>query len=436
MKKNTRQYLDNLGIETLTPMQDEVLAQFPNNKDLVVLSPTGSGKTLAFLLPVLEMLDENMEGIQAVIISPTRELALQIEDVFKKCKTNFKINITYGGHSMRTEKQSLTVEPTVLVATPGRLCDHLNKGTVQLDRLKCIVLDEFDKSLEMGFQNEMGYIIEATPKSIKTILSSATSLDDIPKFTGIENPKWINFLNELKPELTLKKVIYGEEEKLPKLFELICSLPNEATLIFCNHRDACIRICEHLQEMGIPALPFHGAMEQPDRERSLIRFRNGSANYLVATDLAARGLDIPDIGTVIHYQMPQKIDSFTHRNGRTARMMEKGQAILFQEEGRNLPLYIEKEIAEFKIKQNSTLPDWPSWDTIYFSGGKKEKINKIDLVGFLIQKGELQKEEIGLITVVDHWSYVAVKADKIKDVIHRIRQEKIKGKRLKIELSR
>jgi len=183
MKKNTRQYLDNLGIETLTPMQDEVLAQFPNNKDLVVLSPTGSGKTLAFLLPVLEMLDENMEGIQAVIISPTRELALQIEDVFKKCKTNFKINITYGGHSMRTEKQSLTVEPTVLVATPGRLCDHLNKGTVQLDRLKCIVLDEFDKSLEMGFQNEMGYIIEATPKSIKTILSSATSLDDIPKFT-------------------------------------------------------------------------------------------------------------------------------------------------------------------------------------------------------------------------------------------------------------
>ncbi|MFA7273131.1 MAG: DEAD/DEAH box helicase [Crocinitomicaceae bacterium] len=436
MKEKTRQYLDNLGIETLTPMQTDVLEQFPNCNDLVILSPTGSGKTLAFLLPILEMLDENMEGLQAVIISPTRELALQIEDVFKKCKTNFKINITYGGHSMRTEKQSLSVEPTVLVATPGRLCDHLDKGTVQLDRVKCVVLDEFDKSLEMGFQEEMGYIIDATPKSIKTILSSATNLEVIPAFTGIENPVHINFLNELIPALTLRKVIYGEEEKLPKLFELICSLPNESTIIFCNHRDACIRICEHLQEMGVPALPFHGAMEQPDRERSLIRFRNGSANYLVATDLAARGLDIPDIGTVIHYQMPQKIDSFIHRNGRTARMLEKGQAVVFQEDGKQLPEYIETKIPLFPLADKITLPDWPAWDTIYFSGGKKEKINKIDLVGFLIQKGGIQKDEIGLITVQDHWSYVAVKADKIKEVIRLIRQEKIKGKRLKIELSR
>ncbi|MDG1859841.1 MAG: helicase-related protein, partial [Emcibacteraceae bacterium] len=236
--------------------------------------------------------------------------------------------------------------------------------------------------------------------------------------------------------LTLQKVTYGEEEKLPRLFETICSLPNEPTMIFCNHREATERICEHLQEMGVPALAFHGAMEQQDRERTLIRFRNGSANYLVSTDLAARGLDIPEIGTVIHYQLPHKEDGFIHRNGRTARMMEKGLALVLTEEGKNLPDYINQTISEFNQREEIQLPENPNWDTLYFSGGKKDKINKIDIVGFLAKKGGLQKGEIGLITVLDHWSFVAISREKINSILPVIINEKVKGKKLRIDIAR
>ncbi len=436
MKEATKEYINNLGFEALTEMQQSVFEAFPNTKDLVLLSPTGSGKTVAFLLPILEQIDPTIEGIQALIVSPTRELAIQIEEVSRKCKSPHKINVVYGGHSMRTEKQNLSVQPTILVATPGRLCDHIDKETVDFENLRFLVLDEFDKSLEMGFQEEVGYIIEQTPRSIKTILSSATNLEEIPTFTEIENPKEINFLSEMQPALSLKKVSYEEEEKLPKLFETLCSLPNEPTIIFCNHREATMRICEHLQNMGVPALSFHGAMEQQDRERTLIRFRNGSANYLVSTDLAARGLDIPEIGTVIHYQLPHKEDGFVHRNGRTARMLEKGQALILTEKGRDLPDYMDNSIPEFEQNESITLPKPPKWETLYFSGGKKEKINKIDLVGFLGHKGGLKKDEIGLIIVLDHWSFVAVDRKKAKEILQTVRNEKIKGKKLKIAIAR
>lgn len=436
MKESTKEYIANLGFEQLTEMQESVFEAFPKNKDVVLYSPTGSGKTVAFLLPLLENIDANATCIQGLIISPTRELALQIETVGRKCSSEHKFNVVYGGHSMRTEKQSLTVEPSILVATPGRLCDHIEKGTVNLENLQFLVLDEFDKSLEMGFQEEVGYIIDHTPRSVRAILSSATSLEEIPSLTGITNPFEINFLDDIKVKLTLQKVTYGEEEKLPRLFETICSLPNGPTMIFCNHREATERICEHLQEMGVPALAFHGAMEQQDRERTLIRFRNGSANYLISTDLAARGLDIPEIGTVIHYQLPHKEDGFIHRNGRTARMMEKGLALVLTEEGKNLPDYIDQTISEFTQAEEVQLPENPNWDTLYFSGGKKDKINKIDIVGFLAKKGGLQKDEIGLITVLDHWAFVAINREKINSILPIIISEKVKGKKLKIDIAR
>lgn len=436
MKEGTKKYISNLGFDALTEMQLAVFEAFPKTKDLVLLSPTGSGKTVAFLLPILEQIDPSIPGIQALIVSPTRELALQIEEVSRKCKSPHKINVVYGGHSMQTEKKNLSVLPTILVATPGRLCDHIDKETLDFENLRFLVLDEFDKSLEMGFQEEVGYIIEQTPRSIKTLLSSATNLEEIPAFTEIKDPFEVNFLDGLQPELTVKRVTYEEEEKLPRLFETLCSLPNEPTIIFCNHRDATERICEHLQEMGVPALAFHGAMEQQDRERTLIRFRNGSANYLVSTDLAARGLDIPDIGTVIHYQLPHKVDAFTHRNGRTARMKEKGQALILSEAGKNLLDYMDNSIPEFKQNDEIVLPSQPKWETLYFSGGKKEKINKIDIVGFLGHKGGLKKDEIGLITVLDHWSFVAVSRSKAKDILETVSQEKIKGKKLKMAIAR
>ncbi|MFT7344566.1 MAG: ATP-dependent RNA helicase DeaD [Lentimonas sp.] len=435
MDTTAKSYIKNLGFESLTDMQDAIYDEAKSGKDIVLLSPTGSGKTLGFLLPLIERLDKNISGVQALIVSPTRELALQIEDVFKQLKTPFKVNLVYGGHSIRTEKQSLTEPPALLIGTPGRLCDHIGRETIDFSQLKCLVLDEFDKSLEMGFQDDMGYIIDTLP-SHQTILSSATFLDDIPGFVGVKEPVEVNFLKESQPAVKQWQVSYEEDQKVEKLVEVICAIPAGRTIVFCNHREATERVCEHLNDMGIPAIAFHGAMEQDERERTIIKFRNGTAYYLIATDLAARGLDIPEIETVIHYQLPHKEAVLTHRNGRTARMNGEGNALIFlSNESKQLD-YIPTDLPEYKLPKNGSLPEFPQWETIYFSGGKKDKVNKIDLVGFLMQKGKLKKDEVGLITVLDYTSFVAVKESEIKQLMGRIKGEKVKGKKLKIQIAR
>lgn len=427
---------EKLQIQEMNQMQKSTFQASENEQDIILLSPTGSGKTLAFLFPLLRNLQKDISGIQAIIMVPARELALQIEQVFKNMGTDFKVTICYGGHDKKIEINNLTQAPAVLIGTPGRIAYHLKNNNFEPKTIKTLVLDEFDKALELGFEEDMNFIINSLKNISQRFLTSATAMDNIPKFVGLENEKTINFLKlgEAKPNIQLKKVITIPEEKLETLFKLICKIGNKRTLIFCNHRDAVDRISELLREKGIDRETFHGGMEQDERERALLKFRNDSTRILITTDLASRGLDIPEVESIVHYQLPPKEDAFIHRNGRTARMHAKGFAYLIMTEEENFP-FIKGNTPEQNITENYRIPAKTPFHTIYISAGKKDKVNKVDIVGYLIKKGELSKDDIGIIEVKDTTSYVAVVRNKVKDVLKKLANEKLKGKKIKMEIA-
>jgi superfamily II DNA/RNA helicase len=428
----------NLGIESLNEMQEMAQDAILNDANILLLSPTGSGKTLAFLLPIFEMLQPEINTVQCLILVPSRELGLQIEQVWKKMGTDYKVNVCYGGHSIDTEIKNLSNPPAVLIGTPGRIADHIDRGTFTTDKILTLVLDEFDKSLQLGFHEQMSFIISKLSKLNKRILVSATSDIEIPKYTRVVNPTVLDFIptEEANSNLTLKMVVSKDKDKINSLFNLICSLKSEAAIIFCNHRDAAERISDTLNEKGIYSTYYHGGMDQDERERALIQFRNGSVSYLVTTDLAARGLDIPEMKHVIHYHLPSKEDEFTHRNGRTARMLASGTAYIVAHESEKKMEYLDDKMAVLNVENTTTLPKAPEFQTIYVSGGKKNKLNKIDIVGFFSQKGKLEKGDLGLIEVKDFISFAAVKSKKVKEFLGNIRDEKMKGKKFKIEVAR
>ena len=440
MKKNINfnNILINLGIKNLNEMQVAAQETILNNNNILLLSPTGSGKTLAFLLPIFEMLQPEILSVQTLILVPSRELGLQIEQVWKKMGTLYKINVCYGGHSIETEIKNLTNPPAVLIGTPGRIADHIERGTFRVDKIQTLILDEFDKSLQLGFHEQMSFIIGKLSKLNKRILVSATSDIEIPKYTGVINPTIIDFIpsEEEKSNLSTKLIISKEKDKIVSLINLICTLKSESAIIFCNHRDASERISDTLCEKGIYATYYHGGMNQDERERALIQFRNGSVSYLITTDLAARGLDIPEMKHVIHYHLPSKEDEFTHRNGRTARMLSSGTAYIIHNETEKKLDYIDYGMKISLIENAVTLPKPPHFQTVYVSGGKKNKINKIDIVGFFSQKGKLEKSDLGLIEVKDFISFAAVKFNKVQELLKNISEEKMKGKKFKIEIAR
>ncbi len=428
----------NLGIDQLNEMQVQAQESILNDSNVLLLSPTGSGKTLAFLLPLFQLLQDDVKNVQCLILVPSRELGLQIEQVWKKMGTNYKVNVCYGGHSIDTEIKNLSNPPAVLIGTPGRIADHIDRGTFDLDGIQTLILDEFDKSLQLGFHEEMSFIISKLTRLNKRVLVSATSEVEIPKYTRVVHPTVLDFIptDEEHSNLTVRRVISNDKDKIQTLFQLICSLKSEAAIIFCNHRDAAERISDALNEKKIYATYYHGGMDQDERERALIQFRNGSVTYLVTTDLAARGLDIPEMKHVIHYHLPSKEDEFTHRNGRTARMLASGTAYLIIHESEKKMDYIDYGLPIFNVENASILPKPPEFQTIYISGGKKNKLNKIDIVGFFSQKGKLEKGDLGLIEVKDFISFAAVKSKKVKEFLTNIRDEKMKGKKFKIEVAR
>ncbi|MGL2986707.1 DEAD/DEAH box helicase [Flavobacterium sp. RSSA_27] len=435
---NFKPILDSLGISSLNEMQEVSHEAIINANNVLLLSPTGSGKTLAFLLPIFELLQPEILSVQCLILVPSRELGLQIEQVWKKMSTGYKVNVCYGGHSIDTEIKNLSNPPAVLIGTPGRIADHIDRGTFRLDKIQTLVLDEFDKSLQLGFHEQMSFVIGKLSKLNKRVLVSATSGIEIPKYTRVVNPLVLDFIPESKEEnnLSLQMVISKEKDKLMTLFQLICSLKSEAAIVFCNHRDAAERISDTLNEKGIYATYYHGGMDQEERERALIQFRNGSMSYLITTDLAARGLDIPEMKHVIHYHLPLKEEEFTHRNGRTARMLASGTAYLIVNESEKKLDYIDYSMPVLELSSTTILPKPPQFQTIYISGGKKNKLNKIDIVGFFSQKGKLEKGDLGLIEVKDFISFAAVKYNKVKDLLHLVKEEKMKGKKFKIEVAR
>src|ERR1700722_13319807 len=297
--------LSHLRIDGLNALQSEVLETARKEGDLVLLSDTGSGKTLAFLLPILGFLDEKSTGTQALVIVPSRELALQIEQVFKTMGTGFKVTCCYGGHLRETEENNLKEAPALIIGTPGRLADHIRRNNIHTGRIKTLVLDEFDKSLELGFSEEMSFIIGSLPALHKRFLTSATEATEIPAFVGLRKAQTLNFLSGEKVErLALMQVHSPETDKLETLFRLLCWIGSRSAVVFCNHRESVERVSDFLKEKSIVNVYYHGALEQPERDSALAKFRNGSSDVLVTTDLAARGLDVPNIRYIIHYHLP------------------------------------------------------------------------------------------------------------------------------------
>ncbi|MBP3668218.1 MAG: DEAD/DEAH box helicase [Bacteroides sp.] len=431
------QALTNLKIESLNPMQETAIESWREGKDLILLSPTGSGKTLAYLLPLLETLQPDVKGVQAVVLVPSRELALQIDQVFKSLNTPYRVMSCYGGRPAMEEHRTMKgINPSVIIGTPGRMNDHLGKQNFDVTDVQTLIIDEFDKCLEFGFQEEMATVIGQLPRLKRRFLLSATDAEEIPRFTGLNQTLKLNFLSVDEPiseRIHIYKVLSPIKDKLETLYQLLCTLGNKSTLVFCNHRESVERVGKYLQSKKYPCGIFHGGMEQDDRERSLYKFRNGSCHVLISTDLAARGLDIPEIENIVHYHMPIQEDGYIHRNGRTARWEADGNSYIILHPEENLPAYIQEEPEWFEIPENIPHPAQPQFVTLYIGKGKKDKINKIDIVGFLSKKGNLEKEEIGRIDVKDHYAYVAITRKKIKETLKSIKNEKIKGVKTIIE---
>lgn len=460
LRKNKRfmelsEILHNLKIGQLTPMQEAACEAYQSGKDMVLLSPTGSGKTLAFLLPLVQSLKTDVKGVQAVVLVPSRELALQIETVFKAMNVPFKAMSCYGGRPAMDEHRTMKgIEPSVIIGTPGRMNDHLRKQNFDSHTVETLVIDEFDKCLEFGFHDEMAEVIGQLPALKKRVLLSATDAEEIPEFAGVgkdvnstplnlnTTPLNVNStflkLNFLAAEpvserLNLQQVISPDKDKLETLYRLLCTLGDGSTLVFVNYRESVERVASYLKSKKFPCDAFHGGMEQADRERALYKFRNGSCPVLVSTDLAARGLDIPGIDNVVHYHLPVNEEAFTHRNGRTARWEARGSSFLLLHAEERLPEYIPEDTPVFELPEETPKPAKSRWSTIYIGKGKKDKLNKVDIVGFLYKKGGLTREDVGQVDVKEHYAFVAVRRSKVKQLLTLIHGEKIKGMKTVIE---
>ena len=445
---DTDKILSKLGISELNAMQRASVDAFKIDKDLVLLSPTGTGKTLAFLLPLVDAIDAASDDVQAVVLVPSRELALQIETVFKSMGTQLRAMSCYGGRPAMDEHRVMTGNhPQIIIGTPGRMNDHLHKRNFDAATVRTLVIDEFDKCLELGFEDEMSEVISQLPRVRKRVLTSATDAVQIPQFVGLSGSAdgkragkdgvvKLDFrqMVESRERLTLNVVKSPEKDKLKTLLQLLCTLGSAPTMVFVNYRESVERVTGFLQANRFPCDMFHGGMEQADRERSLYKFRNASCPVLVSTDLASRGLDIPIVENIVHYHLPVNEEAFTHRNGRTARWDAKGSAFMLLGPEEQLPEYVDpQDTVEFQLPADTPKPPSPEWSTIYIGRGKKDKLNKVDIVGFLYKKGGLERSDLGAVDVKDRYSFAAVRRAKMKQLMTLVSHEKIKGMRTLIE---
>ncbi len=430
--KNQKSILKKMGIEQLNPMQEEAQLAIHSNSEIVLLSPTGTGKTLAFLLPIICELKSDISEIQILILVPSRELAIQIEQVIREMGTGFKANAVYGGRAGSKDKMEIKHRPAILIGTPGRIADHLRRENFNTEEIKTLVLDEFDKSLEIGFEAEMREIMLALPSLDKKILTSASQRIEVPEFVKLENPKKLDYLQEGVPQLKIKCINSAEKDKLETLVKTLCHLGNQPGIIFCNFKDSIQFVSDHLTSNNISHGCFHGGMEQKDREHALIKFRNRTWQLLLATDLAARGIDVPEIKFIIHYQLPQIKHEFTHRNGRTARMNSDGTAYVLKWKNEELRDYItDIEVEEIKLE---SLPDPSPWQTLFINGGRKDKISKGDIAGLFIKIGQLKNEELGVIELKQDCAYVSVQENKIKTLIPLVNNQRLKKKKIRVSI--
>lgn len=429
--KSRQQILDKLGIVSLNDMQQQAHSAITNHRDTVIISPTGTGKTLAFLLPVIELLNPSITEVQALILVPSRELAIQIEQVIREMGTGYKANAIYGGRAGAKDREDLSHTPAILVGTPGRIADHLRRETFDPSFIKTLILDEFDKSLETGFEKEMKEIVYALPHIGRNILTSATFKADVPTFVGLQNPQVLKFEKKTDSVLQIKTLASDSKNRFLNLEQIIARTNKGNGIIFCNFKDSIEEVSEFLNGKNISHSVFYGGLEQRDRERALIKFRNGTHQLLLATDLAARGIDVPELDFIIHFELPFHKEEFTHRNGRTARMHADGTAYILYNKKYKLPDYIENstplEYAErLKVNQEQ------KWETLFISGGRKDKISKGDIAGLFFKQGNLGKDELGTIELKQDCAFVAVPFEKAYQLCQDLNNSKIKKRKVRI----
>jgi superfamily II DNA/RNA helicase len=431
--KKQQDILAKLNIYELNPMQEEAIAVIESTPNTILLSPTGTGKTLAFLLPIIKTLNPNCTDVQVLILVPSRELAIQIEQVVRSMGAGFKVNAVYGGRPMSKDKIEIKHIPAILVGTPGRISDHFNNDRFSKANIKTLILDEFDKSLEVGFEEEMKSIINQLPNINKRILTSATQGIKIPGFVRLDRPAIINYLQEkTASKLTVKIVESPAKSKLQTLLDLLLHIGHQPGIVFCNLRLSVEQVSAFLKKNNISHACFSGGMEQRDRERSLIKFRNGTCQVLLATDLAARGIDIPEMKYIIHYELPNSLEEFTHRNGRTARVNAKGTAYVLKWEKEQLPEFIKRSKNEDISKKAP--PKTQFWETLFISGGRKDKISKGDIAGMFFKQGDLNKDQLGAIELKQDCAFVAVPLTIADDLVEKLNNTRLKKKKVRVSV--
>lgn len=439
--------LDSLGFTAMTPIQEQALPLILDGSDLIAQAKTGSGKTAAFGLGMLNQLQPENKNWQSLVICPTRELAVQVaKELRRLARTipNCKILVITGGASEYQQLSSLEHGGHILVGTPGRLLKFLKKGAIDLKTISFLVLDEADRMLDMGFQEEMEAVIAFTPKKKQTLLFSATFPPEIEELSSSfqVNPKRLSV--DSKHEKNIIRQIFIEvpdhKQKIEALSRVLGEYRPASTVVFCKTKQICADVARSLSKQGISALPMHGDLEQNERTVVLAKFSNRSCLVLVATDVAARGLDIKDLEAVINLDLPTDAEVYTHRIGRTARAGKVGLAFSFFVPGEKEKL---EEIENYLEVQNEykKLEDFSSaarfnlsapMKTLYINGGKKDKIRPGDILGALVNEVGLLASQVGNINILDKQSYVAVEAATVDQVIAKLNAGKIKGRKFKV----
>lgn len=433
---------ERLGIKELNDMQRKMLEAVTQSGDIILLSPTGSGKTLAFALPVLKLLKPASGRVQVLVMAPSRELVIQIAGVFRAIAATYKCTALYGGHNVEDEVNELRETPDIVVATPGRLLDHVKRRNIDLLPCRILVLDEFDKSLELGFEKEMSKVFLHLKNVSRILLTSATHTDMLPEFLKLKSPRTFSYLEDnkqLRSRIRVHRVESGGKDKLQTLLALLYNMAGGSslgkTIIFVNHRESAERVAKFLRNSGASAVLYHGALDQREREKALALFRNESRPVLVSTDLGARGLDIEGVEHVVHYHIPISSEAYTHRNGRTARVDRDGQVFVIVGPEEDLPGFVTID-DNYHIDAGVTANLASGYDTVYIGAGKKEKLSKGDIIGWLTKNCSVDGKSVGRIDVADHYSLVSLPVDVAAGILKEGCNQRIKGQKQRVELVR
>ncbi|ALQ09666.1 ATP-dependent RNA helicase DbpA [Pseudoalteromonas fuliginea] len=438
--------LSTLGYAHMTPVQAQSLPPVLAGKDIIAQAKTGSGKTAAFSLGVLAKLNVKRFRIQSLVLCPTRELAEQVAVEMRKLARgihNIKILTLCGGVSIGPQIGSLEHGAHIIVGTPGRVDDHIRKGTLRLDDVETLVLDEADQMLDMGFQDTLDAIIERIPQNRQTLLFSATfprAIEAIAKRV-LKNPEMVK-VEEEQAKSTIKQYFYkmdNNKQRYPTLKLLLLKFTPQSCVVFCNTKVETQQVCDDLADEGFSAVALHGDLEQRDRERTLIHFANKSASILVATDVAARGLDIDDMDMVINYHLAHDTQTHVHRVGRTGRAGKKGIACSIYGEAEAFKIaqigdHYERDITPEQMPPFNLLdkpPYRPEMVTLMIDSGKKQKVRAGDILGALTGKDGVAGRQVGKINVLDNVAFVAVERNSSKPALRKLTEGNIKGRKIR-----